>query len=192
MTRTIIRLLILLFIAFGAFAIYHFIFDDGTIRVTITQEMIDDALEKKFPKQDTYAKILHVNYENPIVEFLPEKERVSISLDVRTEVGLKSVLSTSNTGSATMTTSLAYNPVSSSFSLVAPSLDELDLPGLSEANLETLKDGMNLAAVLWFDDIPVYRIKDKDLKTRVARHTLQEVQIKNNRIIAVLGLPKEK
>lgn len=185
----IIRLLMLLLIAAGAFGIYHFFFNDGTVRVTITREMIDDALEKKFPKQDTYAKILHVHYENPVVDFLPDEERVRISLDVRAEVGLQKVLSKSYTGSAMITTSLAYNPASHRFSLVEPNLEELELPGLSVQNLEILKEGMNLAAILWFDDIPVYRIKDKDLKTRMTRHTLREVNIKNNRIIAILGMP---
>lgn len=191
MTRTIIRWLILLLVAAGAYTIYHFLYNDGTVRVTITREMIDDALEKKFPKQDTYAKILHVHYENPVVEFLPDEERVRISLDVRTELGLQKVLSKSYTGSAMITTSLAYNPASSRFSLVEPSLEELDIPGLSGENLETLKEAMNLAAILWFDDIPVYRIKDKDVKNRVARHVLREVNIKNNRIVATLGMPKD-
>jgi hypothetical protein len=191
MIRKLFLILFALLILAAGYGIYHFFFNDGTVRVTITREMIDDALEKKFPKQDTYAKVLHVHYENPIVEMIPGRDRVRIALDVRTELGLPGVLSKSYTGSATLTTSLGYAPESARFSLVKPELEELTLPGLAPQHLATLRQGMNLAAVLWFDDIPVHRIKDKSLKHRVTRQVLREVTIKNDRIIATLGLPKE-
>lgn len=192
MTRKVLRFSILLLVVAGAWSAYHFLFNDGTIRVTITRDRIDEALEKKFPKQDTYAKVIHVHYENPVVDFVPGEERITVSIDVRAELGLQRVLSKSYTGSATITTSLGYNPASNRFLLINPHLDELDLPGLSSQHLDLVKEGMNLATVLWFDDIPVYRIKDRKLKDRVARHVLREVRIKNNRIIAVLGMPQDQ
>lgn len=190
MVRMFRRLTVALLLLATGFGIYHFFFDDGTVRITITREMIDEALDEKFPKKDTYGRILHVHYENPIVEFIPGQDRVRIAIDVRTELGLQKVLSKSFDGSATLTTSLGFNPASARFSLIKPELEAINLPGLSPQYLEIVREGMNLAAGIWFDDIPVYRIKDKNMKHRVARQVLREVEIKDNRIIAILGVPQ--
>lgn len=192
MIRNLFRILIIVLVAATAYAAWHFYFNKGTVRITITQEQIDEALERKFPKESTYVKVIKVHYENPVVEMIPGQDRVRISLDVRAEVGLSGILTKSYNGHATIATSLGYNPSSHRFSLVDPAVETLDLPGLSKSHLKSLGEGLNLAAVLWFDDIPVYRIKERDLKTKVTRHVLRNVEIRNDRIIATLGLPEDE
>ncbi len=192
MPRNLLRAAIIVLIAAGAFAAWHFLFNDGTVRVTITQKEIDEALARKFPKRKTYAKVLHVEYLNPVVRMIPGQKRVLVSLDVRAGAGVPGIVSKSYDGHATIITRVRYEADSHRFFLVDPSVETLELPGLSQSHMNSLREGLNLGAGLWFDDIPVHRIKDRDLRTRIARMALRRIEILDDRVVATLGTPEKQ
>ena len=86
-----------------------------TIRVPISQEMIDAELARKFPKEKVYLKIIRVTYANPKATLLPVSNRVRISLDAGAEIGVKGFSKTYQGSAAITGTVSPGEPVKANF-----------------------------------------------------------------------------
>lgn len=166
---------------------YYFARSDGTVRIPITREMIDAALGETFPKKNTYLKVLHVTYGKPVLEMTAGGDRMKVALEVTLEAGLEGLLSKTYHGSATVVTAVGYEPESFRFFLRDPRLEALEVPKLSPDHLAILREGLNAASALWFEEVPIYRIDERTMKEKVARHVLREVEIKHDRVVVTLG-----
>ncbi|MBN8460536.1 MAG: DUF1439 domain-containing protein [Verrucomicrobia bacterium] len=158
-----------------------------TVRVPISQEMIDDALARKFPKEKVYLKIIRVTYSNPKATLLPESNRVRISLDTGAEIGVKGFSKTYQ-GSAAITAAVGYRPETHTFQLRDARVERLDLLKISQNHLAILSEGLNLVAEEWATEITVYQLTDRDTTQRLAKLVLRKIEIKEDKVIATLGL----
>ena len=158
-----------------------------TVRVPISQEMIDAALARKFPKEKVYLKIIRVTYANPKATLLPVSNRVRISLDAGAEIGVKGFSKTYQ-GSAAITAAVGYRPETHTFQLRDARVERLDLPKISDNHLAILSEGLNLVAEEWATEITVYQLTDRDTTQRLAKLALKEIEIKDDKVIATLGL----
>jgi hypothetical protein len=189
--RAVLILLVLLLVGGGGtvyYLWYYFARSGGTVKLPITREMIDSALSQTFPKKNTYLKVLHVTYGKPVLEMAPGGDRIKVALEVQVEAGLEGLLSKTYHGSAAVVTAVGYEPESYRFFLRDPRLEKLEVPKLSSDQLAILREGLNAASALWFQEVPIYRIEDRTMKEKLARHVLREVEIKNDRVIVTLGL----
>ncbi len=186
--RKILTLLTLAFlVAAGAAGYYIFRGGPTTFKVRISQEMIDSALARKFPKDKTYLKIIRITYANPRAVPLPGQGRVRIALDARAEIGIKG-LSKSYQGSAAVTTGVGYRPDTHTFELRDAQVEYLDLPKLSQRDLTILREGLNLAAAEWAPEITVYQLSNRDTRHRLAKLALKRIEIEDDQVVATLGL----
>ncbi|MEI6656694.1 MAG: DUF1439 domain-containing protein [Verrucomicrobiota bacterium] len=160
--------------------------DDGTLKVTITQGMIDAALAGKFPKDKTYLKIVKVTYANPKAVLLPDQEKVLVSLEVKVRVGITG-LEKSYTGRASLATGVGYDPETCQFYLKDPELKTFDVGKIPDNYRETLREGLNLIAGEFAGDIPVYKLTKSDTKTHLAKLLLKDVSIRKNKVVVTLG-----
>lgn len=159
---------------------------DGTVRINITQGMIDAALAKKFPMGKTYLKIVRVSYVNPRAVLLPDQEKVLVSLEVTVTVGITG-LEKSYSGSASLTTRVGYNPADYRFYLEEPELQALEVPNMPENYRETLREGLNLIASEFVDTVPIYKLSKDDTKTNLAKLLLKDVSIRKHKVVVTLG-----
>ncbi len=187
--RKILSIITLVLLLAGACAAGYYIFRGGpaTFKVRISQEMIDAALARKFPKEKTYLKIIRVTYANPRAVPLPGQGRVRIALDARAEIGLKG-LSKTYQGSASITTGVGYRTDTHTFQLRDARVEHLDLPKLSPRDLAILTEGLNLAAAEWAPEITVYQLTGRDTRHRLAKLVLKGIEIEDDQIVATLGL----
>ena len=159
---------------------------DRTVKINITQGMIDAALAEKFPKDKTYLKIVRVRYLNPRAVLLPDQDKVRVSIDVRVSVGVTS-LEKSYNGSASLITKVGYDPADYRFYLEQPELQSLDIPKIPDAYRETLREGFNLIASEYVDAVPIYKLTKKDTPTNLAKLLLKDVTIHKDKVVVTLG-----
>ena len=50
---------------------------------TFSQQQVQDAVQRKFPYQRTVSQVFDVALTNPVVGFLPDRNRVTVKLDAR-------------------------------------------------------------------------------------------------------------
>ena len=160
--------------------------EDGTLKVNITQGMIDAALAENFPKDKTYLKIVKVTYANPRAVLVPDQQKVRVSLEVKVRVGITG-LEKSYTGSASLATGVGYDPKSYQFYLKDPELQTLDVGKIPDNYRETLREGFNLIASEFVGEIPIFKLAKNDTKTHLAKLLLKNVSIRKNKVVVTLG-----
>jgi hypothetical protein len=161
--------------------------NDGTVTIKITQAMIDAALTKKFPQEKSYLKFLRVSYANPQAILLPDQDKVLVSMDVTVHMGIKG-LEKSFTGAAAVSTRVKYNATDYKFYLQDATLRSLDIPKLSAKDLDLIKEGINLIAAEFVDEVPIYKLSRNDTKTNLAKLLLKNLTIKQDKVVVTLGL----
>ncbi|MEI7908833.1 MAG: DUF1439 domain-containing protein [Verrucomicrobiota bacterium] len=159
---------------------------DPTVKISITQGMIDAALARKFPKDSTYLKIVRVSYLNPRAVLLANQDKVLVSLDVRVTVGITG-LEKSYTGSASLITKVGYNPADYRFYLEEPELQSLEVAKMPATYRETLREGLNLIASEFINAVPIYKLSKNDTQTNLAKLLLKDVTIHNDKVVVTLG-----
>jgi len=185
MSKRIVIVVLLLFAAGAAGFVLRDLLN-RTVKVNITQGMIDAALARKFPKDTTYLKIVRVRYLNPRAVLLPDQDRVFVSIDVQMSVGITG-LEKSYKGSASLITRVGYDPADYRFYLEQPELKSLDIPKIPEAYRETLREGFNLIASEYVDAVPIYKLTNKDTPTNLAKLLLKDITIHKDKVVVTLG-----
>lgn len=162
---------------------------NSDIHVKLNQNTLNQQLSAHFPKKKTYLKLVHVTYQNPKANFLPEQKRIQLTLDTSVEIGVKSLHTKTYSGTTTLNTAVTYNPNSHQFFLSQPEISAISIPKLSEEELAILQDGLNLAAELWFQEIPIYQLKPTRNPEKFASLILKKIEITPNHLSATIGLP---
>lgn len=186
-TRALLLVGLALVLAGGAALVVHFQNGRGTVRVAISQAMIDRTLAARFPRDRTYLKIIRVAYANPAATLLPGSDRIRVALEVRVDLGVKG-LAKSYQGGAALTTGVGYRHETHEFFLQDAQVESLDIPKLTPRELAVIRDGLNLVADEWLRSVTVYQLTDRDTKHRLARLVLRDIEVRGDRVEAVLGL----
>ncbi|HSY17233.1 MAG TPA: DUF1439 domain-containing protein [Candidatus Acidoferrales bacterium] len=182
---TLIAGIVLVLVILGAW-LY---FPGREFDVTITQQQIDDALQAHFPVTKTNLLILHVTYSNPHATLLPESGRIEVGVDAALEAALKPREQPKKfTGTVVMTTGLSYRYETKQFFLADPKVSKLTLQGVPQQYLDKSTNAVSAVIREQVQKIPVYTIKPKNMKTKVVRLILKDVQIKDGVIHATLGI----
>ena len=160
---------------------------DPTVTVRITQEHIDKALAKKFPKQKNYLVLLQATFLNPRASLLPEQEKIRLGADVDVRL-----LGTSEddalTGSLDVLTAVRYEPATRSFFLDDPTIEKLAIQDLPDKYVSLLS---NLALEFARDSVEntsVYTLDESEAKEAAAGLLLRKIEIRSDAIHVTLGL----
>ena len=155
--------------------------------VTITQAQIDQTLQAKFPVTKKHLLLFNVTYSNPRVRLLPGTNRIEVGMDAVLNMRIFNE-SKQLGGSAVLTTGLAYRNETKQFFLSDPKIDKLSIQGIPEQYLAKVTEFASKAAGEHLEEIPVYTLKAKDIKTTAAKLLLKDLQVKGSEIHATLGL----
>ncbi|MBC2604257.1 DUF1439 domain-containing protein [Puniceicoccus vermicola] len=157
------------------------------ITVSITQPMIDKALETAFPKSDTYLTVVEVTYSNPVVKLLESSNRIEIGMDAKVGLG-GGLLGKSYSGSVQLSSGLRYDSETLQFFLNEPTVDKIDIPGVPSNLSDQVVQAVTKASQQFLQDIPVYKLNTEDFKIALAAAVLKGFEIRDQEIQVTLGL----
>ena len=184
MKRTTILIVGLLVVALIA---GMFGFRGKRYEVTITQNQIDEVLQKKFPVTKSHLMVFSITYSNPSLTLLPESHRVEVGLDAELNIMLPKETKKCS-GTILVTTTLTYHDDSKQFFLSNPDINKLTIQGIPQNHIDKITRFASIAAREKLQEIPVYTLTAVDAKQTAAKLLLKDVQVRNNELHATLGL----
>jgi len=157
------------------------------IEITITQAMIDESLEKNFPKTTKVLKIFEVTYSDPEVDLLEADDRIQVGM--KAKVGTSGgLLKQTFSGSVILTSGLRFGAESKEFFLNDPVIESLNLEGIPSSFLDQAAQALTLAAQQFFAETPVYKLEATNAKMAVATTVLKNFEVSDQAIQVTLGL----
>lgn len=183
MKKIVITAIVLVLVLGGALLYFR----NKQYNVIITQQQIDDALQKKFPVTKTYLLFFGITYSNPHLKLLPESNRIEVGLDA--ELDIKILNESKKLGGTVLVTSaLAYRNETKQFFLYSPQINKLEIQGIPQQYLDKVTDFASNAARKYLQEFPVYTLTANDTKTAAAKLLLKDVQVRSSEIHVTLGL----
>ncbi len=164
-----------------------FVLDGEEYEVRISGNQIRTALDARLPVTKRYLYVVEATYRNPRVVLPEGTARITVGLDadVRAVDGKKT---DPVTCSADVSTGVAFNASTGEFFLTDFQVDRLDVEhvrgGLTRVARKAL--GAGLRKVL--NEIPIYQLQARDVKTAVAKLVLKNVEIENGDVVVTLGI----
>lgn len=137
--------------------------------------------------EKTHLMILRLNYENPVVELLEERNRLRVGMDARLTimVGREPLVFT---GGATVTTSVRYEPETFSFYLSDVEMERLEIEGIPARYTEQAGRLALDTVQEYVQAIRVYRIEAADMQTSLAQMVIKNIEVENQAVVITLGL----
>lgn len=160
---------------------------DPSVTVQITQQHIDEALAKKFPKQENYLGLLQATFLNPRASLLPDQEKIRLGADVEVRL-IGTSKDDALTGSLDVLTAVRYEPQTRSFFLDDPSIEKFAIQDLPDQYVSLLS---NMALELTRDSVEntsVYTLDESETEQAAAGLLLRQIDIRPDAIHITLGL----
>ena len=183
MKKIILFLLLLIVIAAAGVAVYFY--QGNPFRIVITQQQLQEQMEKQFPFSKTYLALFEIKYENPVVKIDSATDRIAVGLDAVTAFKLGGE---QYKGTALVSGGLKYDPATASFYLKDAKLETMEITGVPEKYSEQVtKYGSEILAA-YLEEKPLYTITDEDLQMRTAKLLLKDVRAETGSLVVELGL----
>lgn len=168
-----LRVLLLLLLTFSSVQAWAF-----NYTIELTQADIQQKVAKMMPieRQELFFK---VKVSNPEVNLSLNSNEMSMAVDLAASVpGTGSVQ-----GKADISGALRYDNQTGAFYLVDPKLTELQIANMDQKVLPMVQDLAQLVIASVLPQQPVYKLKDDDLKQKLARAMLQSVEVKEGKLV---------
>lgn len=151
-----------------------------TTTVEFSKSDLQDRVEKFVEKNGMIGDALE--FSSPVVLLEEEGNRVGLKVDVSA-----SAYGKSGKGSLEATGTLTYKPEEGEFYISNLKIHEINLNGVPEYVMGMVtgfvQDGLNKL----MPSIPVYTLREGNLKENAARLVLQKVEVKPGRLVATVG-----
>jgi hypothetical protein len=161
-------------------------FKGSEYTVEITQEQIQEAIDKQMPFEKSFAFIFNLSASNTKVILTEGSERIGASTDIGLNVKVKDV-SKDFGGSVLSSTAIRYDKEQSRFYLQDPLFDDIQVEGLADKYEASVLKGVKKVMGLYLTDVPVYTIKDDNMKMKLAKAFLKNVGVSEGRLVITLG-----
>jgi hypothetical protein len=155
--------------------------------ITMTQQQIDDELEKRFPLTKKHLLIFQATYSNPKVTLLPGTNRVQVGMDAVLNMKIGKEPKALG-GTILLTAGFEYRPSTHQFFLTSAELDHLAIEGIPLEYVGLVTKFSAEAVSEHLAKYPVYTLKAKDAKTATVKLLLKDVQVTQKEVIVTLGL----
>lgn len=152
--------------------------------ITIEQPEIQQRVSALFPIQRDVL-LARVTLQNPVVILREGSDRIGVDLDVRVALPLLP----EQTGKLGASGKLAYRPAEKAFYLEVPTVDRLEIAGVPPEHAAQLRGAAEAVVRLVLASQPVYQLAQRDYKEVAAEHVLENVSVRNGKVVAELGLP---
>jgi len=163
-----------------------FLISCGTYDLRITNEDINKRLAEKFPVTKTYLLLYKTTFSNPRVVLHENTDRVSLGIDVATEMPSRRQRE-SIYGTVTVTSGLLFNSKKGQLFLKDPVIESLSLADAGGSRKLEIKELLRTALLEYLASMPVYTLKANDTKKSIVRHAVKDVRVSNGVLIVTLG-----
>ena len=116
---------------------------------------------------------------NAKIDLLPDNNKIALSSDLN----IKVPGSINSNGSAKVIGSLRYKPSKGAFYLDKPEVVSLKLDQLPEKKQQLIKNIAQIVLTKILSKTPIYKLKDKDLKQRLIKSSLESVTVEDERVL---------
>jgi hypothetical protein len=159
----------------------------STVTVRLSRDDIQRRIDPAFPVSQEIL-LSRVVFEHPKVILNSGSDRIGVGLDVRVEVPVLGPRS----GSVTVSGGLDYRREQKAFFLRDAKLDQVEIAGLSAAELAPIRGSLESVAKGALTVLPIYELRERNATESAAERVLRRVWIKDGYVYAELGLPTSK
>lgn len=154
---------------------------------TYTQTFTEAELQTKIEAAMPLVKkkyFMTITVSAPKLDLLGASNELSIKADLAVEAPGK----IKGTGTTTISGSISYNPNKGSFHLLNPNVVELHVDGMAEQLQPKVKQVAQTAIKNAMSKVALYKLKDNDLKQKLAKSVLESVIIEEEKLLVNLKL----
>lgn len=180
-----IVLAVLVFVATAGTAAV-FLLQDRQVEIRLSEAQLLEAINKKLPFKKSYLIILDVELDNPRISLPEDGSRVQAGVDILVNIRLgggKRI-----TGTADASAGIRYRAEAGQFFLMDPKIEKLSVGDIPLAYSEKVDDAVGKALKAFFDQRPVYTLKETDTKQKTAKLVLKDVSVDQGVLVLTLGL----
>ncbi|MCK4341038.1 MAG: DUF1439 domain-containing protein [Phycisphaerae bacterium] len=155
--------------------------------VELTEGQIQEKLDARFPVEKSYLLIFVLTLSDPKVVLEEGADRLSFGLNATLNIKIgdeEKPLS----GTGLVSTGIRYNPDDYSFYLTDPKIEQLAIQGIPIEYTDKVNEVAKKLALERINNYPVYQLKDDDIKQAAARLILQDLIVKEGKLVITLGL----
>ncbi len=154
-----------------------------TYTVSVSEEKLQKKVAEMMPikkNKSFYTLIL----SDPVTSIIEEHNEISVFVTVAIETwqGIK------GSGKAKITGALSYNNETSEFFLKNFSLEHLEIDNISKIYSSGLRYIVHWLAAKTFETRAVYRLKDDNLKHKLAKATLKSISVEGDELLLELSV----
>jgi len=175
--RTIFRMILLILFFFSPLTMAF------SYTLEITEQEIQDKVSAMMPMEKK-KYFVNLKLSKPKIELIKESNEIGIIINIAVSApgGIK------GSGKTNIRGSLSYNKEKGAFYLNNPKIVSLNINNLSEKYIPKTQDLLQLALTKTLSKYPVYKFKDDNLKNKLAKATLESIEVKNKKLLITLGV----
>ena len=149
----------------------------------ITEKEIQEKVSAMMPLEKKQFFVT-VKLSDPKVELIKDSDRMGIFLNVGAVI--PGVMK--GAGRGRMTGSISYDPIKGAFYFKEVNIETLEIDNLAPEYAEKIKLLAQTVVSKSMSQYPVYQFKDTDIKQKLAKSTLESVEVKNERLLVTLSI----
>lgn len=147
----------------------------------ISKSEIQQRLAAQMPLK-AKKLLVKVVLTNPVVDLLKDGNRIGVAADFEARLpGLK------GKGRVNIAGDLSYDAEKGEFFLHRPEIVSFDVDKLPDQYAEDLRRIVQSVAAKALEDHPIYKLRDDDVKQRLAKAMLRSVAVKDEKLVVVLS-----
>jgi len=160
------------------------------IKINITDKQINEKLAENFPLKK-YFLVFELACNNPKISLIEGSEQVTISIDAKVGVNLMNNIMPIGDGTIQATSGLKFNPDTGELFLSGCQVDKLDIKNIPSQYADQVTEltkfaNTTLAGLLSQHPIYVLESKDRDVDTIIGKFKLQDMKIKNGKLVLIM------
>ncbi len=166
----------------GAFVMLR----DSQVEIRLSEAQLLEAISKKLPFRKSYLVILDIVLDNPRITLPEDGDRVHAGVDIVVDIRLGN--GRRITGTADASAGVRYRPEDGQFFLVDPNIEKLSVGNVPLAYSEKVDTAIRKTLTAFFNERPVYTLKETDTRQKTAKLILKTVAVQEGVLVLTLGL----
>lgn len=179
---SIIGLLLLLGVAAAA----YFFMSGRDVTLRFSEDDLRGRLDDQLPFTEDYLFIFNVTLDNPRVDLIEGSDRITGGVDAVLKIAGAGDLE----GAVDISSGIRYDAGEAAFFLNDPEIERINIEGLTSAVSNRANQAISLALSEFYEERPIYRLSDKDMRHQATKLVLQDVVVENETLVVRLGLGK--
>lgn len=163
-------------------------FSHARYNLVISQDQVQQAINKKMPFTKKVVDIITVSITHPTVTLKNHDDHIYVAFDFSAGIQPPFLNHLNVNGQVAVKTQLKYLSDKASLYLTNPEIISLNIDHLPAQYDPLLKDALNKMLTAYCQSHPVYQLKADNFKMSLARAVLKNIEIKDKSIYVQLGL----